>query len=162
MSTWIKENFSFHDLQRIMFKLIERVEAFNGLTQQELLGLLEAAEKCTFEAGESILRQGSSGAFLYVIIEGRVSVLKSVNQKAATELATLEPGDSFGEMSLVDREIRSASVVAVTPCVLLRLAETTCWAQPAISAKIFRNIARILSRRLRDMDEAYVLGRKPD
>lgn len=158
MSTWIKENFSFHDLQRIMFKLLERVEVFKGLTQQELIELLENAEKCTFMAGESILRQGSSGAFLYVIIDGRVSVLKSAENNRTKELAQLEPGDSFGEMSLLDQEMRSASVIALDNCVLLRLAESACWAKPTVSAKIFRNIARILSRRLRDLDEAYVLG----
>lgn len=158
MSTWIKETFGFHDLQRILFRLIERVEAFEGLTQQELIGLLEAAEKCTFAAGEAILRQGSSGAFLYIIIEGRVSVLKSLPGHRAQELAKLDAGASFGEMSLVDHDSRSATVIAVEPCVLLRLHESACWSQPAIGAKIFRNIARVLSRRLREMDEAFVLG----
>lgn len=161
MATWTKESFSFQELQRIMFRLIERVPVFAGLTQQELLQLLEAAEKCTFSAGESILREGGTGSFLYVIIEGRVTVLKSASGKRGTELAQLEAGDSFGEMSLVDQEVRSASVIALTPCVLLRLSENTCWHHPGTSAKIYRNIARVLSRRLREMDEAFVLGRLP-
>lgn len=159
MSYWIKESFTFHDLQRIMFRLIERVDVFSGLTQQELLILLEAAEKCTFDAGETIVREGSSGAFLYVIIDGRVSVLKSVNGKGGTELAKLSAGDTFGEISLVDQGLRSASVVALEPCVMLRLTEADCWRSAATSAKIYRNLARILAQRLRGMDEAYVLAR---
>jgi CRP/FNR family cyclic AMP-dependent transcriptional regulator len=161
MTTWTKENFSFQELQRIMFRLIERVEVFAGMTQQELLQLLEAAEKCTFSAGESILREGSTGSFLYIIIEGRVTVLKSAPSRRGTELAQLEAGDSFGEMSLVDQDVRSASVIALTSCLLLRLSQNACWNHPATSAKIYRNIARVLSRRLRDMDEAFVLGRRP-
>jgi CRP-like cAMP-binding protein len=159
MSTWTKENFSFQDLQRIMFKLIEHVEVFKGLTQQELLSLLETTDKCNFSAGETIVKQGSVGAFLYVIIEGGVTVTKSTPHVPSIELARLEPGSSFGEMSLVDHELRSASVVARRDCTLLRLKETDCWSQPIVSAKIFRNIARILSSRLRNMDEVYVLSR---
>ena len=159
MGYWIKENLSFQELQRIMFRLIERVDVFAGLTQQELVQLLEHSEKCTFDPGEAIVREGSSGAFLYVIIEGTVSVLKTGTSKRGTELARLSSGDSFGEISLVDQRERSATVVALTPCVLLRLSESECWRLPQISAKIFRNLACILAKRLRDMDEAYVLVR---
>jgi len=153
MGHWIKEAFTFDDLQRIMFKLTERVQVFHGLSGDELVRLLEAAEKCTFGEGETIVREGSTGAWLYVLIDGAVTVTK-----AGAELARLYPGDAFGEMSLVDQELRSASVIATTPCVLLRLSEKVCMQQPATSAKIYRNIAYIISHRLRDMDEAYVLG----
>ncbi|MBI2307614.1 MAG: cyclic nucleotide-binding domain-containing protein [Rhodocyclales bacterium] len=159
MAHWIKEHFSFQDLQRIMFRLIDRVPVFHGMSGEELLQLLEAAEKCTFGGGETILREGSTGAWLYVIIDGTVAVQKSAGGLAA-ELAELHAGDSFGEMSLVDHELRSASVVAQTPCVLLRLSEKACDKHPMGSAKIYRNIAGILSRRLREMDDAYVRGRK--
>jgi len=158
MGQWIRESFSFDDLQRIMFKLIDRVPVFHELTGEELLHLLEAAEKCTFGEGETIVREGSTGAWLYVIIDGHVSVQKSAAGRR-TELARLQPGEAFGEMSLIDRELRSASVIAETRCVLLRLSENACWKQPVTSAKIYRNIARILSRRLRDMDDAYLLAR---
>lgn len=164
MGHWIRENFSFQDLQRIMFRLIERVELFNGLTQQELLGLLESSEKCTFDAGETIVREGSTGSYLYVIIDGKVSVMKSVklrNTSNSTELARLEAGDTFGEVSLVDRRERSASVIALDPCILLRMSETECWRNPPVSAKIYRNLSRILASRLRDMDEAFVLAARP-
>jgi len=159
MTHWIKEQFDFHDLQRIMFRLLDHVPVFHGMSGEELLQLLDAAEKCTFAAGDTIVREGSTGAWLYVIIDGGVSVRKSASGHE-TELAGLGAGDSFGEMSLVDQELRSASVVAVSPCVLLRLSQQACDRHPTGSAKIYRNIAQILSRRLRDMDDAYVLRRK--
>lgn len=158
MGYWIKESYGFHDLQRIMLRLIERVDVFAGVTQQELLQLLETSEKCTFDPGEAIVREGGTGAYLYIIIDGKVSVLKSAGGRGGTELARLEPGDSFGEISLVDHGQRSASVIALEPCVMLRLSENDCWKNPPIGAKIYRNIARILAGRLRDMDEAYVLS----
>lgn len=164
MAHWIKENFNFQDLQRIMFRLIERVEIFHELAPDDLLRLLEASEKCTFAAGDVILREGSSGAYLYVIIEGEVKVTKQVDNPNGgsplpRQLATLEAGDSFGEMSLVDQQLRSATVTALRGSVLLRLSEQSCWKDPATSGRIYRNIARVLSRRLRDMDDAFVLNR---
>lgn len=160
MADWIKQSFGFHDLQRIMFKLIEGVDVFARLTQSELVRLLESAEKCTFAAGDTILREGGTGDYLYVLIEGRVSVRKSAAAGPA-ELCQLGPGASFGEMSLVDHEARSASVIALEACVLLRIGEASCWRDPAIAAKIFRNIARVVTGRLREMDEAFLWGRRP-
>ncbi len=162
MAHWIREQFDFHDLQRIMFRLLDRVPVFRGMSGEELLQLLAAAEKCTFAGGDTILREGSTGAWLYVLIEGQVSVRKSApgRQAEPAELASLGPGDSFGEMSLVDQALRSASVVARTPCVLLRLSSQACDRHPTGSAKIYRNIAQILAQRLRDMDDAFVLRRR--
>ncbi|HEX5802865.1 MAG TPA: cyclic nucleotide-binding domain-containing protein [Azospira sp.] len=159
MAHWIKEQFTFHELQRIMFRLIDNVQVFHGMSGEELLQLLEAAEKCTFAAGETIVREGSTGAWLYVIIEGEVSVQKSAGGPP-TVLATLGAGDSFGEMSLIDQEVRSASVIAETPCVLLRLSDAACQKHPTGSAKIYRNIAHVLSRRLREMDDAFILCKR--
>lgn len=159
MADWLKESFSFHDLQRIMFKLIEGTDVFAQLTAAELLQLLERAEKCTFDAGDSILRESTIGEFLYVLIEGEVVVRKG-NGQQSRELARLHPGSSFGEMSLVDHGARSASVVAVEGCVLLRICEADCWRQPTIAAKLFRNIACVVTQRLRQMDEAWLWGNR--
>lgn len=166
MNHWTKEKTDFSDMQRLMSRLIEKVSFLQGLTHKEVEKLLESSEKCTFEAGETIVRQNSTGAFLYVMIAGTVVVLKapspSDGKKPPRELARLNAGDCFGEMSLVDRDSRSASIIALAPCVLIRINEMACWKDPHTSAKIFHNIARTLSRRLRTMDEAFVVGRYGD
>ncbi len=159
MGSWIKEAFTFQDLQRIMFKLIDRVPVFAELTQQELTDLLASAEKCTFAPGDVILNEGSSGNFMYVITEGAASVTKKDASGHAAELAALGTGDSFGEMSLVDKDLRSASVTATENCVLIRIHESACWKNPVASAKMFRNVSRILSQRLREADRILLLRR---
>lgn len=156
MGTWTREAFAFQDLQRIMFKLIDRVPVFAELSQQELIDLLANAEKCTFAPGDSILNEGSTGHFMYVITEGAASVSKRDAGGRMSELAALGAGDSFGEMSLVDKDPRSASVSATADCVLIRIPESACWKNPVVSAKIFRNISRILSRRLREADRTIL------
>lgn len=159
MAHWIKEEFSFYYLQRILSKLIEGTDVFAGLKPAELAQLLEHAEKCTFEARQTILREGSSGEFLYVLIEGAVRIEKGTGEQAR-ELARLVPGNIFGEMSLVDHAERSASVIAIERCVLLRIGEAECWRHPAVAARIFRNIAYVVIQRLREMDDAYFLGKR--
>lgn len=156
MGAWIKEAFTFQDLQRIMFKLIDRVPVFAELSQQELIDLLSNAEKCTFAPGDLILNEGSTSHFMYVITEGAATVAKKDSSGKASELAALGSGDSFGEMSLVDKDPRSASVTATAECVLIRIPESACWKNPVVSAKIFRNVSRILSRRLREADRTIL------
>lgn len=59
--SWIREQFTFHDMQRLLLKLAERVKAFQGLTPGEISELLSRSEKCSFEAGASIVKEGSVG-----------------------------------------------------------------------------------------------------
>jgi CRP-like cAMP-binding protein len=90
---------------------------------------------------------------MYVIINGEAAVTKK-GRGGEVELARLGSADSFGEMALADNETRSASVSALTPCVLVRLNDQIVNSRPEIGVKIYRNISRVLSSRLRNADEA--------
>ena len=152
---WTREQFTFHDMQRLLFKLAERVKAFQGLSPAEIGDVLAHAEKCSFDPGMVIVKEGSGGAFMYIIIDGEAAVAKK-GRRDDVELARLGPTDSFGEMALVDNETRSASVTALTPCILVRLDDKTINARPEIGLKVYRNVARVLAARLRAADEALV------
>ena len=153
--TWVREKFSFHDLQRLLFRLSERVKAFQGLSPAEIGEVLANAEKCTFEPGMAIVKEGNVGTHMYIIIEGEASVTKQ-GRGGEVELARLGATDSFGEMWLADNETRSASVTALTPCILVRMNDQVINSRPEIGVKVYRNIARVLSARLRSADEALV------
>lgn len=150
--SWIREQFSFTDLQRLLLRLSEHVKAFEGLTPAEISELLGNSEKCSFEPGAFIIKEGSIGTHMYIILNGEARVIKS-GRDGEMELARLMPADSFGEMALADNEARSASVVADTPCVLVRINDRIIDAKPEIGLKVYRNIARVLSARLRAADE---------
>lgn len=156
VSKWSKEGLGFHDLQRILFKLIDRVEVFEGFTQAELVQLLADAERCRFDAGEPIVAEGSSGTYLYVIVDGEVEVSKHGAGPFEAELARLGLGMSFGEMSMVDPAVRSATVTALTDCILIRIGERACERSPALGAKLYRNLARVLARRLRAANDRAI------
>lgn len=150
--SWIREQFSFTDLQRLLLRLSEHVKAFEGLTPAEISELLGNSEKCSFEPGAFIIKEGSIGTHMYIILNGEARVIKS-GRDGEMELARLMPADSFGEMALADNEARSASVMADTPCVLVRINDRIIDAKPEIGLKVYRNIARVLSARLRAADE---------
>lgn len=150
---WIRQDFTFNDLQRLLFKLAEHVKAFQGLTPAEISELLARAEKCSFADGAAIVKEGSVGHHMYIILDGEAIVSKK-GRDGEVELARLFSADSFGEMALADNEARCATVSAISPCILVRLSDQVMNARPEIGMKVYRNIARVVSARLRSADEA--------
>lgn len=150
--SWIREQFTFSDLQRLLFRLAEHVRAFQGLTPAEISDLLGSSEKCTFAPGAYIVKEGNIGTHMYIILSGEARVMKS-GREGEVELARLAPADSFGEMALADNEARSASVVADSDCVLVRINDQIINSRPDIGLKVYRNITKVLSTRLRAADE---------
>ncbi len=149
---WTRESLSFHDMQRLLFRLAEHVKAFQGLTPAEISELLGHAEKCAFPPGAAIVKEGSIGNHMYVILNGEARVMKS-GRDGEVELARLSAADSFGEMALADNEARSASVVADDNCILVRINDQVMNAKPEIGLKVYRNISKVLAQRLRAADE---------
>lgn len=149
---WIKEEFNFTDMQRLLVKLADQVKVFQGMTPSELTDLLSHAEKCSFDPDAVIVKEGNVGTYMYVIIYGEAVVSKR-GHDTDVELARLTAADSFGEMALVDQETRSATVKALTPCILVRINDTALARKPEIAVKFYRNMAKVLSERLRSANE---------
>ncbi|MGY8905443.1 MAG: Crp/Fnr family transcriptional regulator [Burkholderiales bacterium] len=91
-------------------ELIRRVPLFSMLTAQQAELVSNAVTKQRFKRGELIVEQGKKSDSLYIILTGRVRVVTSDKRGREVILATLQPGDYIGEMSLIDNEAHSASV----------------------------------------------------
>jgi hypothetical protein len=78
----------------------------------------------TFAPGEVIVREGDEGDEAYMIVAGRCRAYRTVEGREET-LATMEPGDAFGEMALILYEPRAASVVAMDPVTVTVLDRAT-------------------------------------
>jgi CRP/FNR family cyclic AMP-dependent transcriptional regulator len=107
-----------------------------------------------FDAGTTILKQGTSAVALYLLLEGQVEVSREPEEGGrAVTLARLNPGDVFGEMAVLDDDTRSSSVVAVEPvrCALLSRWELLQELRryPELSVELIR----VLARRIRILDE---------
>lgn len=138
-------------------QLLLRLELFQGLDESELLILLAQAELIEYAEGDYPIREGEQGHHLFVLLAGNIRISKRAMgiQKTIQELG---PGECFGEMSLIECRSRSASAKALTSCKLLRINGDDIASLPGISTKIYRNIAILLSQRLRHANEILALG----
>lgn len=85
-----------------------------NLVTKRSLSLFRNSETKDFAPGETIFSAGEEGKLMYVVTEGEVDIL------VGTVVAeTVKPGGIFGEMALIDRQVRSASAVARTQCKLV-------------------------------------------
>jgi anti-anti-sigma regulatory factor len=137
------------------------------LADQELLAGIGAAARAlleantdhrTFAAGETVFSEGDRADRLYFLLSGRVSVELDV-EGGSRRIASFGPGAAFGEMALLDEGTRSSSVFAEeesTCRVLTRaaLAHLERADVPRITSVLYRNLACVLSRRLRETNEA--------
>ena len=108
--------------------------------------LAEVGKRRTYGADEVIVKEGSTGTALYIILSGRARV-----ERESQALGELTPGDFFGELALIEEHPRSATVVAVeeTDCLLLPAWEFTALLQehPEIAVPIMRALIARLHRR---------------
>jgi small-conductance mechanosensitive channel/CRP-like cAMP-binding protein len=102
--------------------LLATLDLFAGLSDNARARLAEAAGDRVFGDGERIVREGEPGSSLFVIAAGRVAVLSGESPAGpGREVATLETGQYFGEMSLLTGEPRSATVAARGDCRVLEI-----------------------------------------
>ncbi|HAJ12249.1 MAG: Crp/Fnr family transcriptional regulator [Hydrogenophaga sp.] len=93
-------------------ELIRRVPLFSTLTQAQAELVAEAVIKRRFKRGETIVEQGKKSNFLAIVLTGHARVVTQDGRGREVILATLNPGDYLGEMSLIDDQPHSATVRA--------------------------------------------------
>lgn len=128
-----------------------------GLTPTERQHVLELTDREVYPQGHEILYEGKSVQVLSIIVRGRCEVIKTTRNGATQQLAVLEPGAVFGEMSFFHPAPHSATVRAQSDVEILRLTrddfealERKC---PSAAGKIAINIVCVLAERLRKMDD---------
>ena len=134
--------------------LLGSLNLFESLSVDELSALSARLEEVQFEAGSVIFEQGAPGGRLFIIEEGAVDISYGVGTDAL-RLATLVPGEYFGELSLFDGEPRSASAHAARNCKLLALDHADFVAFTSKRPDAALKVMRELARRLRQTNAAF-------
>jgi CRP/FNR family cyclic AMP-dependent transcriptional regulator len=120
------------------------------LTDADIAKLVSAGELRHIPTGIDIIREGVETPCLYILLSGKLSVSAGRPMK---HLADLHPGELVGEMSFVDQRSSSAIVKAVEASDVLAIprdeVELMIERDPAMGARFFRGIARLVVRRLR-------------
>ena len=112
------------------------------------------------EPGVEIIREGESGDFMMMLIEGRIEVFKQDRWNAPRIIAVIERGKTLGEMSMIDGEPRFATCVAAERCMIAVLTRASLariiLEQPILGAKILMELVLMLSQRLRQTSSKLV------
>jgi CRP/FNR family cyclic AMP-dependent transcriptional regulator len=128
---------------------LEAVELFRQCTPKELARLASITDEAVLETGQVLCRQGEVATAAYVINDGEASV-----KIGTTVIGTVGPGESVGEMGLLDYRPRSATVVARSPMKVYvidaRRFESALEEAPTLA----RSLLRELTGRIRGLDQA--------
>ena len=130
---------------------LANVRMFSSLNRKELSLVAKAADVVTVKAGNEVVQEGSPGHEFFLILDGEASV-----KRGKRKIATLGAGSYFGEMALLDRGPRSATIVADTDLKLVVLGQREFMGLldqvPALSHKLLVAMAT----RLREADSKAV------
>lgn len=133
-------------------ELIKQGLLFRSLTDDEARLFADIAEKSEIESGKVIIEEGAEGNAIYIVEEGQVAVTKSEGDVRST-IVTLERGEHFGEMSILESAPTSARVSADGAVTLLKIPRSKfieiIEKNDKVAAKVYKSIALALSHRLR-------------
>ena len=138
---------------------LERVPIFSGFTDDELRRVADLSTVLEVRAGTVVTLMGDAGDSFFVIIDGTVTVRTPIGVGSQ-----LQPGDFFGEMSLLDGEPRSATITATTDVRLLVVDRLHFWRLLDETPDLIRRMLTVLSRRVRRLEQAVsamLRGTKP-
>ena len=136
---------------------------FGGLWEAGLDLLISMLVERRFDAAATVVAEGEPGRSMFVVRSGRLAVSKRTNSGRAVFISRLEPGDFFGEMTLIEMQNRSATVIAEAPTVLYELTAQNLYACYKADIHtyvvVLQNINRELCRRLRRADDRFARQR---
>jgi CRP/FNR family cyclic AMP-dependent transcriptional regulator len=128
---------------------------FETLTSEDVLIIAEHINFLEIDEGEFVFREGDEGECVYFVIDGELEVIKesAVEGREGIVISTLSKGRSIGEMSVIEKTPRSATVRARSATTVLTLSadgfDIILEKYPKIGIKILKGISRLLSMNLR-------------
>jgi len=135
-----------------MIEHLKNIPLFKTLSEDEFTSIHDKLEEINFAKDTLVFEAGEIGDCIYIIVEGKVEVYIEIEVSGKLEkvfLSNLEKGDYFGEMSLITGEPRSASVITLTECELLRLSKSDFDQLIMNNTSITLSLTHMLSQRLK-------------
>ena len=135
-------------------EILRNVRIFCDLTDKEIQGLLELLHPRELEEGATLFRQGDPGGELFVVESGALGIAVTLDDGKNLEIAAFKQGDFFGEMSIFEKEPRSATCYAKSQSRLLAMNEREFFqlveSNPASAGKVMTRMLTVTRRRLED------------
>jgi CRP/FNR family cyclic AMP-dependent transcriptional regulator len=130
-------------------RMLQSVPLFSSLQRKDLRQMAETFSERAYESGDVIEKEGDSGFTFYLITDGSVDV-----RKGKKTIAKLGRSQYFGEMSLLDKQPRSATIIAREPTKCLLMTSWNWIAFVQTQPKLAIGVMKELARRLRETDQA--------
>ena len=131
----------------------QHFEILAGLTPNEISTVTKLLERRTYQPGAAIITAGEPARELFLLARGTVTVFLPLENGTRKRLAAFSPGMAFGEMAILDRAPRSATIIAdgAVACDLLSLGrlEALGHTHPRIKIQLLQNLSLALCRKLR-------------
>ncbi len=125
-------------------RLLGTVPLFAGCSKTDLGRLAAITAEASYDAGAGVILEGDEGCDFFVLVEGEAEV-----RRGRRSVNVMGPGDFFGEIALVSDVPRTATIVALTPLVVLTIREDDFTRlldeQPAIARKVLRALGERLA-----------------
>lgn len=134
-------------------KLLRSVPLFADLEQDELESFSQVAVQRSFPAGTRVFHEGDTSDACYIVSSGSFRVTREHSDGRAITLASLGPGEVFGELAMLDHDVRSASAEALEDSELLALPASEVRALLSRHPEISLKLVAALVRRLRAANE---------
>lgn len=131
--------------------ILKSLSIFKDTPEHILADLAPLMEEEEYEQSTLIFREGEIGDCMYIIHQGEVNI-----HKGGTTLAILKEKEVFGELALLDAEVRSASATTNTDCVLFRIEQEPFYELIDNRPEVARGFIKILCQRLRAQNEKSI------
>jgi CRP-like cAMP-binding protein len=135
--------------------ILKSVNLFHEIPGDVLTQIAQIAEEIRYEPQQKIFKEGDYGDSLFVIISGKIDIIQ--NEHSITQL---EKGNCIGEMALLDQEPRSADAITLEDSILLKIDQEGFYELMASNPEIMKQIVKMLTRRVREMNEKLIEARK--
>ena len=131
--------------------LLKKSAIFENCRETDLVEIASICHEDNFSEKVRLFKKNDQGNCVYFIYKGEVSIHDEEHQ-----IAVLTENEIFGELSLLDAELRSASATTKTDCILLRIDQEDFYDITATNIDILKGIMKTLCKRLREQDRINI------
>lgn len=140
-----------------LLQFLPSIALFGGLTEPTLLRVIAKMRRHSLDPGAQVCCEGEVGRSMFVVRQGEAVVYRDLPSGKRVKMVRMGEGEFFGEMTLIDIQKRSASVMVDQPTLLLSLGNKDLYAlyqedTPGY-VMVLQNLCRELSRRLRTTNQ---------
>jgi len=136
---------------------LKKIQLFSELPEKELQQINSKISLKSFRKNEVILHEEDTSEFMYIILTGKVKVIKTTGEGKEIIIAMHSSGSFFGEMSLIDGKTTPASVIATEDSVISIISKADFYSIIFAQNRVLENLLKILSSRLRTSWETIKL-----